>query len=150
MNKTLRNAIIVVVLVALAAWALSSRRNTGDGPFASEVADAVPRIEQSTGLKFKRPPKVELRSKEQVRDFLIKKFDEETPASEIKGEEAAYKLLGMLPDTLDLRKFYLAVLTEQVIGYYDPATKVLYVVNGADEKTVNITLTHELVHALQD
>ena len=42
------------------------------------------------------------------------------------------------------------MLTEQVIGYYDPATKVLYVVKGADEKTVAITITHELVHALQD
>ncbi len=151
MNKTLRNVIIVIAVVAVVALILSTRRRAaGDGPFASEVADAVPRIEQSTGLKFKRPPKVELRSKEQVRDFLIKKFDEETPAADIKGEESAYKLLGMLPDSLDLRKFYLAVLTEQVIGYYDPATKVLYVVNGADEKTVNITLTHELVHALQD
>jgi hypothetical protein len=91
-----------------------------------------------------------VRTKEQVREFLLKKFDEDTPADELKGEESAYKLLGLLPDSLDLRKFLLAVLTEQVIGYYDPATKVLYVVNGTDEKTVGITVTHELVHALQD
>ena len=49
------------------------------------------------------------------------------------GEETAYKLFGMLPDSMDLRKFLLAVLNEQVVGYYDPATKVLYVVEGADE-----------------
>ena len=42
------------------------------------------------------------------------------------------------------------MLTEQVVGYYDPATKTLYVVNGADEQIVGITITHELVHALQD
>ena len=42
------------------------------------------------------------------------------------------------------------MLTEQVIGYYDPAAKVLYVVKGADDQTVGITITHELVHALQD
>ncbi|HEY5441544.1 MAG TPA: hypothetical protein VIJ90_09725, partial [Gemmatimonadaceae bacterium] len=106
--------------------------------------------EEATGMKFKRPPRVEARDKAQVRDFLLKKFDEATPAKELAGEESAYKLLGLLPDTLDLRKFFLAVLTEQVIGYYDPATKVLYVVKGADEKTVGITITHELVHALQD
>ena len=101
-------------------------------------------------MKFKRPPKVEARTREQVRAFLMKKFDEETPAQELAGEEAAYKLLGLLPDTMDLRKFLLAVLNEQVVGYYDPATKVLYVVQGADEQTVGITVTHELVHALQD
>jgi hypothetical protein len=146
----LRIAAVVIVVAAAAALYFGSRRNAGDGPYAREVADAVPRIEESTGLKFKRPPKVEVRSKEQVRDFLLKKFDEDTPAEELKGEESAYKLLGLLPDSLDLRKFLLAVLTEQVIGYYDPSTKVLYVVNGTDEKTVAITITHELVHALQD
>ena len=42
------------------------------------------------------------------------------------------------------------VLTEQIIGYYDPKTKVLYVVEGAPEEYVGITIMHELVHALQD
>jgi hypothetical protein len=51
---------------------------------------------------------------------------------------------------MDLRKFLIAVLTEQVVGYYDPATKVLYVVQGADQQLAGITITHELVHALQD
>jgi hypothetical protein len=141
--------VVVAVAIALALY-LGGRRKVGDGPYAREIADAIPRIEESTGLKFKTPPQVEVRSKSEVRDFLLKKFDESTPAEELKGEEAAYKLLGLLPDTLDLRKFFLAVLTEQVIGYYDPSVKKLYVVQGADEKTVNITITHELVHALQD
>ena len=126
------------------------KKDVGDSPYAREVDEAIPRIEASTGLKYKQRPKVEVRSKDQVRDFLVKKFDEESPAAELAGEESAYKLLGLLPETLDLRKFLLSVLTEQVIGYYDPASKTLYVVKGADEKTVGITITHELVHALQD
>jgi hypothetical protein len=140
-----------VVVLSITAFAGGCRKNpAGDGPYASEVADAVPRIEAATGLKFKRPPKVELRSKEQVRDFLVKQFDQASPAAELQGEEAAYKLLGMIPESMDLRKFLLAVLTEQVVGYYDPATRVLYVVQGADDKLAGITITHELVHALQD
>ncbi|MEO8334199.1 MAG: hypothetical protein ABI664_04460 [bacterium] len=145
-----RIAAVVVVIAIAAALYFGSRRNYGDGPYAREVAEAIPRIEKGTGLKFKRTPKIEVRTKDQVRDFLLKKFDEDTPAEELKGEETAYKLFGLLPDSLDLRKFLLAVLTEQVIGYYDPATKVLYIVNGTDERTVGITVTHELVHALQD
>jgi hypothetical protein len=126
------------------------RGGDGQGPYAREMAKAIPRIEAATGLKFKTPPRLEVRSREQVRQFLVKKFEEETPAQELAGEEAAYKVLGLLPDSMDLRKFLLAVLHEQVVGYYDPATKVLYVVEGADEQTVGITVTHELVHALQD
>ena len=139
------------VVVCVAAGAVGCRgEQAGEGPYAREVAEAVPRIEKATGLTFKSPPRVEGRSREQVRDFLLAKFDEETPAQQLAGEEAAYKLLGMLPDSLDLRKFFLAVLTEQVVGYYDPAKKTLYVVQGADESTLGITLTHELIHALQD
>jgi len=47
----------------------------------------------------------------------------------------------------------LRLLGEQVIGYYDPATKVLYVVSdtsGGRASMVEITVAHELVHALQD
>lgn len=139
------------LLLAGATGATGCRRAPeGDGPYAREVAQAIPRIESATGLTFKQPPKVEVRSREQVREFLVRKFDEEASTQDIAGEESALKLLGLIPDSLDLRKFLLAVLTEQVIGYYDPAAKVLYIVQGADEQTVNITVTHELVHALQD
>ena len=119
----LRIAAVVIVVALAAALYFGSRRDVGEGPYAQEVAKAVPRIEEGTGLKFKRPPKVEARSKDQVREFILKKFDEDMPAQELKGEESAYKLFGLLPDTFDLRKFLVAVLTEQVIGYYDPATK---------------------------
>lgn len=151
MGRMMSRRAALAALAILAVSAVGCRKNpAGDGPYATEVADAVPRIEKATGLKFKSAPKLELRTKEQVRDFLIKQFDQSSPAAELKGEEAAYKLFGMLPDSMDLRKFLLAVLTEQVVGYYDPSTKVLYVVQGADDKLASITITHELVHALQD
>ena len=125
-----KQLLAMLLLVSVGAC----RRNpAGDGPYASEVADAVPRLEKATGLKFRTAPTVEVRTRDQVRDFLLRKFDEASPAQELAGEESAYKLLGMLPDSMDLRRFLLAVLTEQVAGYYDPATKVLYVVKGADE-----------------
>jgi hypothetical protein len=63
---------------------------------------------------------------------------------------AAYKRLGMIPDTLNLSKFLIDLLEEQIVGYYDPKTKVLYVVSDAPKEAVSITITHELVHALQD
>ena len=91
-----------------------------------------------------------MRTREQVRDFLLKQLDEATPAAQLAGEEKAYKLLRLIPDSMDLRAFFLRVLTEQVVGYYDPKAKSLYVVEGADEQVVGITITHELIHALQD
>ena len=145
------------IFSVLLALPLAACQQDSGAPYAREVATAVPAIERSVGLKFKAPPKVETRSKDDVRAFLQKKFDEDQPALELAGAERAYKLLGLLPDSLDLRKFMLTLLAEQVIGYYDPATKVLYVVNGGSNAKgapssdmLNITITHELVHALQD
>ncbi len=54
--------------------ACESQNPKYEGPYAAEVAEAVPMIEKAVGLKFKTPPKVETRSKEQVRDFVIKQF----------------------------------------------------------------------------
>jgi hypothetical protein len=51
---------------------------------------------------------------------------------------------------MHLGDFYVKVLTEQIMGYYDPKTKVLYVVKDAPEEYAGITIMHELVHALQD
>jgi hypothetical protein len=148
--STHRMRSIVVVLGLLVATACDRRQNTGPGGLQRRVEIAVPQIEQATGLKFKAAPKLETRSRAQVREFLLKKFNETTPAEQLRGEEAAYKLFGLIPDSMDLRRFLLELLTEQIVGYYDPATKVLYVVADAPSDLIGITITHELVHALQD
>ena len=49
---------------------------------------------------------------------------------------------------MQLRPFLLDLLAEQIVGYYDPGTKVLYVVKGADPMMASVTVSHELVHAL--
>jgi hypothetical protein len=156
---TLRNSARATFACALlpVLAACQTERPAGTGPYAREVATAIPAIEKSVGLKFRTPPKVESRTKDEVRSFLEKKFTEDLPALELAGAERTYKLLGLIPDTLDLRKFMLGLLTEQVAGYYDPATKVLYVVGATGTgpgaitpEMISITITHELVHALQD
>ena len=124
--------------------------DAGDAPYAREVADAVPKIEAAVGLKYKKAPKLEERDKAQVRTFLEGKFNESLPAAEIAGQQSALRTLGMIPDTMQLRPFLLDLLAEQIVGYYDPRTKVLYVVKGADSMVASVTVTHELIHALQD
>lgn len=145
----MRSFVAALLLLSVVAGC-DRRRNAGAGGLQRRVEMAVPQIEQATGLKFKTPPKMETRSRAQVREFLLTKFNETTPAEQLRGEEAAYKLFGMIPDSMDLRRFLLELLTEQIVGYYDPATKVLYVVADAPSDIAGITITHELVHALQD
>ena len=140
-------ALATTVLVA-ACGGQEQRRL--EGPYAKIAGDAIPRIEEVAGLKFKSDPKIEQRSRDDVREFLERRFREDLPDEEIAGTRAAYRRLGLIPDTLDLRAFMLDLLTEQVVGYYDPETKVLYVVQEAPPEQASIIISHELVHALQD
>jgi hypothetical protein len=143
-----RAAMMLVLAASAAAGGCRERAAVGNGPYADKVADDVPLIEHALGVKFKRPPKLEIRSREQVREFLLATLKTPEARKQIANEETLFKLLGMLPDTMHLGDFYVRVLTEQIIGYYDPKTKILYVVNGADETYAGITIMHELVHAL--
>lgn len=136
-------------LITLAA-ACGGSRADGQGPYARQVADAIPMIERGTGLTFKHPPVLERRTKEQVRQFLEARFADQLTDADIAGEQTAYRMLGLIPDTLDLRRFMTDLLTEQVLGFYDPKTKVLYVVDDAPREQVGFVISHELVHALQD
>ncbi len=153
MRLTNRRAVVAASAALLLSACRDAKPAPFDGPYGDLVAKYAPQIEKATGLTFNRPPSVERRSVAEVREFLEKQFNESIPPLELEGASRAYKLLGLLPDTMDLRKFMLHLLSEQVIGYYDPATKVLYVVSDTSAgraALVEVTLAHELVHALQD
>lgn len=141
-----------VTVMLLASVTMSGCRGEPKegGPFARRVRETVPKIERATGLTFKRPPVIESRSKDDVRRFVAQQITDPRAARELDGTERLYKRLGMLPDSLDVRKLLAALLEEQIVGYYDPATGKLYVVEGAADEMVGIVVTHELVHALQD
>jgi hypothetical protein len=130
--------------------ACGDKPKAGEGPYADLVAEFVPKIEKELGLPFKTPPKVERRTRDEVAAFVRKQLDSERGKAQVAGQEAVYRLLGQIPDTLQLAALLQKLLEEQIVGYYDPATKVLYVVDGAPEALVKQTVSHELVHALQD
>ena len=140
-----------LALLALLIAACGHRDSAGaQGPYAREVADAIPKIEKTTGLEFKRPPVVQRKTKEEVREFLVKQLEDERSQEDLTAQQILLRRLGLIADTLDLRKLMLDLYTEQIVGFYDPATKVLYVVDGAPQEQVGFVVEHELVHALQD
>lgn len=143
---------LAVTLGALALSGAACRRapQEGSGPYARIVAEAIPNVERTVGLKFKRPPVIQARDKDQVRSYVLRQLDDSAARRDLAGTERAYKLLGMIPDSVDLHKLMTNLLVEQIVGFYDPATKVLYVVKGSDKSIVQTVVTHELVHALQD
>jgi hypothetical protein len=143
----------VTTLVIIAANLLSCR---GEAPSALKVGtldrlvDSLKApVERATGLAFKESPRVAIRSRDQVRAYLVRKLDEQLPPAKLRGLETTYRLFGLLPDTLQLRSLLIDLYTEQVAGYYDPDSTTLFAVAGADPAQVRLVLAHEMIHALQ-
>lgn len=140
-----------VKALVLALLVLVCGCGTPDEDRLAEVVERLlPRIESLSGLEARQPIAVRIRSSEELQEYVERKLEEDLPPEEMEAFEAAYKQFGLLPDTLDLRGLLLELYSEQVLGYYDPDTKALYLVEGGDAALLEPVLAHELVHALQD
>ena len=146
-------AVALLVACALTLGACRGEARQTQAKTEQELARLVDSlrapVEQATGLRFTSPPRSAMRSREQVRAYLIAKLDEELPPERLRGLEAAYRLFGLLPDTLHLRPLLVDLYTEQVAGFYDPDSAMLFGVEGADRTQLSLVLAHELIHALQ-
>jgi hypothetical protein len=149
MRGTRRLVGIAMVLGACRGEARQAREAHGDDDLARLVDSLRAPVEKAAGLRFTSPPRSAMRSREQVRDYLISKLDEELPPKRLNGLQTAYRLFGLLPDTLQLRPLLLDLYTEQVAGFYDPDSATLFGVEGADRTQLRLVLAHELIHALQ-
>jgi Zn-dependent peptidase ImmA (M78 family) len=109
----------------------------------------IPRVERAVGLKFRSPPAIAVRTAAQVQSYLTAKLDEDLPEEELEQITVAYRLFRLIPDSIDMRALLVALYSEQVVGYFDPDSATLYVVDRADPVQLKLVLAHELVHALQ-
>ncbi|MBI3745704.1 MAG: hypothetical protein HY264_04125 [Chloroflexi bacterium] len=83
---------------------------------------------------------------------LAIEFDKDNPPADIARTEAIEKALGLVPAAASLRNLYVKLQGSQVIGYYDPTAKKLFIVtqDGGLGPTGRLTYAHEFTHQLQD
>lgn len=140
-------------LAALAVAAAGCRGTPIDAQRPDELGRLVdslrPAVERATGLPFKGPVRAAMRDREEVRSYLLAKLAEQLPPARVRGVTAAYRLFGLVPDTLDLQRLLLDLYAEQVAGFYEPDSTMLFGVRGADPAQLRLVVAHELVHALQ-
>lgn len=121
---------------------------------AEELFRSVDEILQfaskDTGLPIRQPVKRQLTSREQVVAYLEKSMAEDKDAKRLQRSEFVLKKFGLLPRDFNLQSFMVALLREQVAGYYDPKTKTVNLLDWLDAEEQRPVLAHELTHALQD
>lgn len=154
-----------VTLVAVLAACSDDRSAPGDAAVADSAAIVdtetpqdlaavverlMPSLERISGLDRRETLSVRRQTREGARAYVARQLNERMPPAEREAVRRTYVALGLLPDTLDLESLLLDLYTEQVLGYYDPGERTLFVVSGADVADLEPVIAHELVHALQD
>jgi hypothetical protein len=105
---------------------------------------------QDTGLPIKHKVKRRLTKRDEVQSYIQKSMKDDKDAKRLERSSAVLKKFGLLPRNFDLPNFLVAMLREQVAGYYDAKTKTVNLLNWVDAEQQKPVLAHELTHALQD
>ncbi|HKI27700.1 MAG TPA: hypothetical protein VKA07_15345 [Candidatus Sulfotelmatobacter sp.] len=104
---------------------------------------------KQTGLPIRKEVKRKLTSRDQVVSYLTKHMNDDD-VQRLRRSELVLKKFGLLPRDFDLEKLLVALLREQVAGYYDPKTKTVNLLDWVPMEEQEPVMAHELTHALQD
>lgn len=120
---------------------------------AEELFHSVDEIMQfdskQTGLPIKHEVKRKLTSRDEVYAYLTQHLNDED-AQRLRRSELVLKKFGLLPRDFNLETFLVALLKEEVAGYYDPKTKTVNLLDWVPIEEQEPVMAHELTHALQD
>src|SRR3989442_1206234 len=118
--------------------------------FIAAADEVLRQMSEITGLKLLTPLKKSLRSREEIRAYVIKQMNEEKNPAERYADARSAEAFGLLPKGFDLDAFMVNVLTEQVEGLYDPKTQEFYIAEWSPPADQRMVMAHELTHALED
>jgi hypothetical protein len=120
---------------------------------AEELFHSVDEILQfdskQTGLPVKHDVKRKLTSRDEVESYLTTHLNDED-TQRLRRSELVLKKFGLLPRDFNLETFLVALLKEEVAGYYDPKTKTVNLLDWVPIEEQEPVMAHELTHALQD
>ena len=123
---------------------------TSNAEFAAAADEVLEQMSEITRLKLRTPLKKTLRSREEIRAYVIKQMDEDkNPAERYAGQRSA-EALGLIPKGFDLDTFMVELLTEQIAGLYDPKAHEFYIADWIPLADQRMVMAHELTHALED
>ena len=126
-------------------------KQAGDTP--ADIAQIEQQVETVRELDFTRDVAVNPIDDTTMDRKLSKAFDQTYPVKFYARRTDAWRTIGVIPPTADIRESLLAFQTGQVVGFYNPADGELVYLSGGDvldSLTERVILAHELTHAIDD
>ena len=118
--------------------------------FVRTADEVLHDMSEITGLSLVSPLKKTLRSRDEIRAYVIRQMDEDKDAKQRYADAKSAEAFGLLPRNFNLDSFMVELLTEQIAGLYDPKAHEFYIANWIPLNDQRMVMAHELTHALQD
>jgi hypothetical protein len=158
-GRAARRVLAAAALALAIGWSAACGGGGGEPPppevalpSAAELRRIASRVERIRGLRFERLPRVEAVPVETIARRVREDLAREYPPAERRADELVLRLTGMLRPQDDFGAL-LDVGAVQPLGVYDPRRDRLTLVRrpaNVDPATREITIAHELLHALED
>ena len=128
----------------------AAQPKANNAEFAATADEVLQQVSEITGLKLLTPLKKTLRSRDEIRAYVLREMNEEKNPAERYAEARSAEAFGLIPKGFDLDDFMVDLLTEQIAGLYDPKAHEFYIADWIPMDDQRMVMAHELTHALQD
>jgi hypothetical protein len=145
-----RPAVSFMSLASAQPKSWSQTASASSPEFIKAADEVLAQMSKILDLPIKEPLKKTLRSKQEVRDYLIREDKEDKKDAERYADDKTLEAFGLIPKGFPLDSFMLDVLTDQVAGLYDPKAKEFYIADWIPVDEQRTVMSHELTHALED
>jgi len=134
--------------------AATGRFEIRDGTLEAQVDDIALAVEDLRGLRFPSSVEPSFVTTDEMAERMRSLLEEGYPPDLADFDTRLLVALGMLSPGYDLVAGQLDLLDSGVAGYYDPVTNELIVATRGSNQPLapvdQITLAHEMIHALTD
>jgi len=148
-KMNIRSIPLLLVLCAVIASSAPAQQ-TNENQIIQAADEAARTVTKLRGLEQKSPIQKGVKSREEITGFLNKKLQEEYLPERIEQEGVLFKKLGFLSESIDYRQLLVNLLSEQIEGFYDPETRMLFLASWLPAESQDTVMVHEITHALQD
>ncbi|MBV9081367.1 MAG: hypothetical protein JOZ62_01725, partial [Acidobacteriaceae bacterium] len=138
------------LLIVASLTAFASLHQAREDAVSRQIDHIVQALSDISGLTERHPVSYGRMNKVQLRKFLNKRIKKTVRPEEIRADELALKMFGLVPQDFDLKKTTIDLLTEQAAAFYDYDEKKLFLLEESSPEVESTTLAHELSHALAD
>ena len=150
----LRLLVIAAMLGAclVTSGAPAGAQETPSGPDPELLHDIQDQVSQLRKLTPLADVDVSVLDHAGLRQYLMDTFERDYLPNERESDQKELVALGLIKPTDDIVKISLDLLSDEVVGVYDPDQKAMVVVGDADSfgPAERVTFAHEFTHALQD